>query len=91
MLAETLRIVAGLWGPEPFSFEGKHFRVREANVPRPVQRFHVPLLIAGGGERVTLRRVAEHVDVANFGPSHLTGGAASVADVRRKLDALRGH
>jgi alkanesulfonate monooxygenase SsuD/methylene tetrahydromethanopterin reductase-like flavin-dependent oxidoreductase (luciferase family) len=91
VLEETLQIINGLWGPTPFSFDGKRFRVREVNVPRPVQRPHVPLLIAGGGERVTLRRVAEHADVANFGPSHLTGGAASVADVRRKLDALRGH
>ena len=91
LLEETLRIVDGLWGPQPFSFAGTHFRAREMNVPRPVQRPHVPLLIADGGERVTLRRVAEYADVANFGPSHLTGGAASVADVRRKLDALRGH
>jgi alkanesulfonate monooxygenase SsuD/methylene tetrahydromethanopterin reductase-like flavin-dependent oxidoreductase (luciferase family) len=90
-LVETIQIVNGLWGREPFTYAGKHFQVQSVNVPRPVQRPHVPVLIAGGGERVTLRRVAEYADMANFGPSHLSGNAQSMADVERKLAALRGH
>src|SRR5262245_16688983 len=30
VLDETVRIVQGVWGPEPFSFQGRHFRVAEA-------------------------------------------------------------
>jgi alkanesulfonate monooxygenase SsuD/methylene tetrahydromethanopterin reductase-like flavin-dependent oxidoreductase (luciferase family) len=89
---EAVRIVLGLWGEEPFSFAGDHFAVEGANVrPRPVQVPHVPILIAGGGERVTLRQVARYADAANFSPHAQAGAAYDAADVRRKLAALRGH
>jgi len=91
-LAEAIETVLGLWGDEPFTYDGKHFRVAEARVrPGPLQEPRVPLLIAGGGERVTLRQVAAYADVSNFGPSELTGNAWSQNDVRRKLEALRRH
>jgi alkanesulfonate monooxygenase SsuD/methylene tetrahydromethanopterin reductase-like flavin-dependent oxidoreductase (luciferase family) len=57
----------------------------------PVQQGGIPVLIAGGGERVTLRQVAEHADMSNFGPHEWTGAAYDVARVARKLDALRRH
>ncbi|GAB3411199.1 hypothetical protein GCM10027569_27610 [Flindersiella endophytica] len=57
----------------------------------PAQQPHVPILIAGGGEQVTLRQVADHADACNFGPLSWTGGACTDADVARKYDALRKH
>jgi alkanesulfonate monooxygenase SsuD/methylene tetrahydromethanopterin reductase-like flavin-dependent oxidoreductase (luciferase family) len=91
-LAETVEIVQGLWGGAPFSFEGAHFRVDKAAVrPGPVQEPRVPILIAGGGERVTLRQVARYADASNFGPSAVTGSAWAPEDVRRKYAALREH
>ena len=91
-LAETVQIVRGLWEPAPFTFAGAHFRVADANVaPGPVQQPRVPILVAGGGERVTLRLVAQHADMSNFGPSRWTGSAFDADDVRRKCAALRGH
>jgi alkanesulfonate monooxygenase SsuD/methylene tetrahydromethanopterin reductase-like flavin-dependent oxidoreductase (luciferase family) len=89
---EAVRVVRGLWGDEPFTFAGDHGRVEAANVrPRPVQHPHVPLLIAGGGERVTLRQVARYADASNFSPHARAGSAYAPPDVRRKLEALRGH
>jgi alkanesulfonate monooxygenase SsuD/methylene tetrahydromethanopterin reductase-like flavin-dependent oxidoreductase (luciferase family) len=58
----------------------------------PVQAPRVPLLIGGSGEKVTLRRVAEHADMCNIETSPVQAGdARTPEDVRRKLDVLRGH
>jgi len=91
-LEETIQIVRGLWQPTPLTFAGRHFRVADANVPPgPAQQPRVPILIAGGGERVTLRQVAQYADMSNFGPSRWTGSAFDAEDVRRKCAALHGH
>jgi alkanesulfonate monooxygenase SsuD/methylene tetrahydromethanopterin reductase-like flavin-dependent oxidoreductase (luciferase family) len=71
---------------------GQQFWVANATLPfGPIQQPHLPLLIAGGGERVTLRQVAQYADMSNFGEHAYTGGAQGVADVRRKLDVLDRH
>jgi alkanesulfonate monooxygenase SsuD/methylene tetrahydromethanopterin reductase-like flavin-dependent oxidoreductase (luciferase family) len=91
-LAETMQIVEGLWGSTAFTYTGKYFQVSEANVrPGPMQQSHVPILIAGGGERVTLRQVAQFADVANFGPDRRVGGAFTPDDIVRKYTVLRQH
>src|SRR3954470_24782178 len=55
-LAEAVTILQGVWGAEPFTFTGRHFRVKDAQVPRPWQGVP-PIVIAGAGER-TLQQVA---------------------------------
>ena len=91
-LEETIRIVRGVADQAPLTYHGQHFWVTNATLPLgPIQRPHLPLLIAGGGERVTLRQVAQYADMSNFGEHAYTGGAHSVTDVRRKLDVLDRH
>ena len=91
-LEETLQIVKGLWHAAPFTYEGNYFQLRDAGIaPRPTQQPFVPVLIAGGGERVTLRQVARYADMSNFGAHEWTGGAFDLADVRRKCEALRRY
>jgi alkanesulfonate monooxygenase SsuD/methylene tetrahydromethanopterin reductase-like flavin-dependent oxidoreductase (luciferase family) len=91
-LEEAVHVVVGVWGEAPFSYHGQHFQVHEAKVwPAPVQQPHVPLLIAGGGERVTLRQVAAYADVCNFGAHPFMGSAFDLEDVRRKFSVLRAH
>ncbi|MGH2371119.1 MAG: LLM class flavin-dependent oxidoreductase, partial [Chloroflexota bacterium] len=91
-LAETIALVRGLWDEVPVTFRGEYVRAEGAHLAtRPVQTPHVPLLIAGGGERITLRQVAEHADMCNFGPNGATGSAWGLPEVRRKLAALDAH
>jgi alkanesulfonate monooxygenase SsuD/methylene tetrahydromethanopterin reductase-like flavin-dependent oxidoreductase (luciferase family) len=91
-LDDTVRIVRGLWGEQPFSYQGELATLRNASVrPGPVQQPRVPVLIAGGGEKVTLRQVARYADVSNFGEHETVGTAQTLDDVRRKLAALRRH
>jgi len=91
-LEESLAIIRGVWGDRPFSFHGRHFQVENAQVvPSPLQRPSPPLIIAGGGERVTLRQVAQYADACNFLAFESAGGVRTPDDVRRKLAALRRH
>lgn len=91
-VAETVRTVRGLWTEQPLTSEGERQPDYAAGVrPGPMQRPHVPILIAGGGEKVTLRQVAVLADASNFSPHVQAGSAFGAEDVRRKLAALRGH
>ncbi|MEA2512710.1 MAG: hypothetical protein QOJ59_2197 [Thermomicrobiales bacterium] len=89
-LEEALAIIRGVWQHTPYTFHGTHYQVTDAQVPPPVQRPEPPLVLAGGGERVTLRQVARLADVSNFGPGP-AGGVDSPEDARRKLAVLRRH
>jgi len=47
--------------PGPFSFEGKHFRVRYANIwPRPLRRPHPPVWLPSQGSPETIAFAAQH-------------------------------
>jgi alkanesulfonate monooxygenase SsuD/methylene tetrahydromethanopterin reductase-like flavin-dependent oxidoreductase (luciferase family) len=60
-LEEAVQIIRAMWVDSPASFEGKHYRIENAySIPRPDPP--VPLLIAGGGEKRTLRVAAKYAD-----------------------------
>jgi probable F420-dependent oxidoreductase len=73
-LDESLRILKGLFGERPFSFEGAHYRVRALDgLPKPAQRPHPPILVGGGGRRV-LELAAVHADIVGVHGSLPEGG-----------------
>ena len=48
ILEEQLQIVLGNWSEGPFSFDGRHYKLRELDAqPKPVQRPHPPLIMGG--------------------------------------------
>ncbi|MEP6775323.1 MAG: LLM class flavin-dependent oxidoreductase [Chloroflexota bacterium] len=61
MLDEGLQVITGLWTGEPFSYEGKHYHIKEAQfLPKPVQQPRIPVWVAGiWPNRKPFRRAAQ--------------------------------
>jgi F420-dependent oxidoreductase-like protein len=63
--------------------EGEHSRVRGArNVPKPIQRPRVPIMVGGNGPNVTWRLAARHADELNL-------DGMSPAEVDEALPVIR--
>ncbi|MGH8945055.1 MAG: LLM class flavin-dependent oxidoreductase, partial [Acidimicrobiia bacterium] len=61
-------IMKAMWTEDEVHYAGKHYQL-EGGIcqPKPIQRPHIPLWIAGGGEQITLNIAAEHAAYSNFG------------------------
>lgn len=82
-LGEALPIVRGmLHGEEPTAAGPRYAASHVRNDPPPIQTT-LPIVVGGGGEKVTLRLVARYADMNNVG-----GG---LENVRRKEAILREH
>jgi F420-dependent oxidoreductase-like protein len=67
MLDEGVQIMRQLWTTGTATLDGKHYQVDGAiGQPLPLQDGGVPLWIAGGGEKKTLRIAAQHAQYTNF-------------------------
>src|SRR5207253_6767082 len=65
-LEEAVTIIKALFGEEPVNFSGKHYTINGlVGLPKPVQRPHPPILIAGGGKRV-LSLAAREADIVGL-------------------------
>ena len=90
-LADAVRIIRPLLRGEAVTYQGEHFRAQGVT-PRPVvQQPYLPLLVAGGGERTTLRLAAHYADASNLGAASWAGGAFTPSDAQHKFAVLRQH
>jgi F420-dependent oxidoreductase-like protein len=83
-LEETLQICLQMWSDDNGPYTCKHYQLAETLCsPKPVSAPRPGILIGGGGERKTLRLVAQYADACN-----LIGDAATVA---HKVEVLHRH
>jgi F420-dependent oxidoreductase-like protein len=69
-LVEQLEIITGMWSTEAgqtFSFEGKHYTLKDSPaLPKPVQTPRPPIILGGFGARRTPRLAARYADEYNL-------------------------
>jgi F420-dependent oxidoreductase-like protein len=86
MLEEAVQICLKMWSGvrgDERPFEGEHYRLdRPLNLPQSLSSPHPPIMIAGEGERKTLRLVARYADACSLRPN---------PEIPRKLAVLRRH
>jgi F420-dependent oxidoreductase-like protein len=83
-LDEGVQIMRDAWRDGKVSFAGEHYQADGAIVaPKPLQDNGIPLWIAGGGEKVTLRIAAKYAQYTNFTPEPEA--------FARKSQVLAGH
>src|SRR5262249_35501142 len=84
-LEETLQICEQMWSDNDGPYEGRYYQLAETICsPRPLQEPLPPILIGGGGEKKTLRLVAQYADACNL-------FALGPDAIQHKLEVLRGH
>jgi len=84
-LRDAVQVILKMWTEDEAVFEGNYHQVHGAiNQPKGVQKPQIPLLIGGGGERVTLKLVAQYADACNIG--HLDN-----AGLEHKFAVIKKH
>ena len=95
-LEEAVKVIAGLFLPEPLDFNGEHYQISGlTGLPRPVQRPRPPVMLGGGG-RLALELAGRVADIIGI-HARLRGetpGPDAAADLRadriaQKVDWVR--
>lgn len=85
-LEEALQIARQMWSSDDGAYNGKHYQLVETLCsPQPVSKPHPPILIGGGGEKKTLRLVAQYGEACNL------FDRVGWDVLKHKLDVLKRH
>ena len=86
---EAVEIVVGMWTQDEYQFSGKYYSVdKPINEPKGVRKPHPSLWIGGGGEKVTLKLVAQYGDAANVGGGNPQEITAKLAILKQHCEAV---
>lgn len=85
LLEDTLRLAHQMFADDDSAFVGDAVQLeRPLNRPQPIRR--PPIMVGGGGEKRTLRLVAQYADACNLFDTGL-----GPEGIPHKLDVLRAH
>jgi probable F420-dependent oxidoreductase len=95
-LEEGIAVMKGLMADGPCHFEGRFYRIHGLEgAPKPAQRPHPPLLVAGGGRHI-LEMAGRRADIVSFNVSMPRGvieptiaGTATAARMQRRVEWVR--
>jgi alkanesulfonate monooxygenase SsuD/methylene tetrahydromethanopterin reductase-like flavin-dependent oxidoreductase (luciferase family) len=89
MLEEGLDVLSGLWSGEPFSYDGRHYHLKEARFsPTPVQQPRIPIWVAGRWpNKRPARRASRWDGIVAEGRE----GALKPGDVKEMVAYIRSH
>ena len=65
MLDEACQVIQGLFAYDHFDFSGEFYKLQRAPLEPKPRQAKMPLMIGGGGERVTLKIAAKYADEWN--------------------------
>ncbi|QBD82082.1 LLM class F420-dependent oxidoreductase [Ktedonosporobacter rubrisoli] len=83
-LREAVQVILAMWTQEEAIFAGQYYQVHGAiNQPKGVQKPHIPLLIGGSGEKVTLKLVAQYADACDI--------YGDLETIKQKFAILKDH
>ena len=82
-LEEAVQIIRQMWREPKVTFHGKYYHVEEA-ICEPKPNPLPPLMVGGGGKKITLRITAQYADWWNF-------PGCSASQYQELLEVLRGH
>jgi F420-dependent oxidoreductase-like protein len=91
-LEEQFEILTGLWttpAGETFSFEGRHYQLKDSPaLPKPVQQPHPPIIVGGGGPKRTPRLAASFANEFNLPFSSLADTKAQFGRVLAACESI---
>lgn len=93
-LEESITVLRGLFGSDPFTFDGRHYCITELDgQPKPRQVAGPPIVVGGSGPRM-LSLAARAADVVGIAVSTTPDGLIDCADLRagtleRKVQGVR--
>ncbi|OLS25016.1 MAG: Pyrimidine monooxygenase RutA [Candidatus Heimdallarchaeota archaeon LC_2] len=85
LLEDSIEALIQLWtSPNKVNFQSDSFTLKNAYLnPKPIQKPHPPILIGGGGEKITLLQVAKYAQMSNF--------SGNIETIKHKLTVLKNH